>query len=469
MANKPLGFPHGFFTNDNTPDAGRYWNRLATPPRPYVDVAEAMNVLPIGVRHEGLEIDVAGVVYWWPSDDHDLNKAPVARAVSAGVPRLIKDGRSALVRYPIGGSINVENAFNTGDKVTGKIRITLPRAYDNAMLTIKGIIKRSDLDFHETIPFTIGGYWSGNKTDNWRATEIATWKRDRVDLLELPVIFGYVETGAGANDYSPTIDIGTYLTEWSNYLYVVIDKIYISNSDSTGLDSNFQLEIADGYDMVGNLFKTFVIEGTRAIDDIRIGGRNLIANSNNLETQPNDLGQGIPERIDDGTQRPYFKVVADPGNTVSQYQYFNSFEIEIGAQYLLTAWLLAEEISAINFYATGGVLSQQNKVWTVGTNHWMQVEMSFTANGQDLILILISDKQVLYYRDFKLERGNKATDWTPAIEDIENFFTPITENQAGTHPAFSDQHALNLWLLANGGGDGGGGSSEIEGFPYGLY
>lgn len=34
-------------------------------------------------------------------------------------------------------------------------------------------------------------------------------------------------------------------------------------------------------------------------------------------------------------------------------------------------------------------------------------------------------------------------------------FTAIAENQAGTHPAFSDQHTLNLYLLANLGSGGG--------------
>jgi hypothetical protein len=28
-------------------------------------------------------------------------------------------------------------------------------------------------------------------------------------------------------------------------------------------------------------------------------------------------------------------------------------------------------------------------------------------------------------------------------------FTPITLNQYGTHPAFTSQHELNVWLLTN--------------------
>lgn len=65
MANKPLGFPFGFFTNDNTPDSGKYWNRIETPPRPYTNIAEVMSVLPIGVRVGGLTVNVVGVEYWW--------------------------------------------------------------------------------------------------------------------------------------------------------------------------------------------------------------------------------------------------------------------------------------------------------------------------------------------------------------------------------------------------------------------
>lgn len=38
-------------------------------------------------------------------------------------------------------------------------------------------------------------------------------------------------------------------------------------------------------------------------------------------------------------------------------------------------------------------------------------------------------------------------------DKVATIFTPITENQYGNHPAFTTQHAYNVWLLQNGSGN----------------
>jgi hypothetical protein len=76
-------------------DSGKYFNRTTTPPRPYLDVAEAMSVLPLGVRVAGLTINIAGVEYWWKPEwttDALLNQAPVIKISATGIDGLTSGG-----------------------------------------------------------------------------------------------------------------------------------------------------------------------------------------------------------------------------------------------------------------------------------------------------------------------------------------------------------------------------------------
>lgn len=72
MANTPLGFPFGFYNNDNTPLDGKYYNRATL--TKYASVAECNASIPVGARYEELTVDIAGVEYWYhpTTTDTDL-------------------------------------------------------------------------------------------------------------------------------------------------------------------------------------------------------------------------------------------------------------------------------------------------------------------------------------------------------------------------------------------------------------
>lgn len=81
MGNKPLEFPFGIYTNDNTPVDGKYYNRSTG--LPYTNMAEALAILPVGVRYPGMIINIGYQDYWWPSDDTDITKQPVQKTSQA--------------------------------------------------------------------------------------------------------------------------------------------------------------------------------------------------------------------------------------------------------------------------------------------------------------------------------------------------------------------------------------------------
>jgi hypothetical protein len=71
--NTPLSFPFGFNVNDNTPIDGKYGVIDSGVWRPYTNIAEVISVLPSGVRHIGLTVNVAGIEYWWRDGVSDIN------------------------------------------------------------------------------------------------------------------------------------------------------------------------------------------------------------------------------------------------------------------------------------------------------------------------------------------------------------------------------------------------------------
>lgn len=105
--NKPLEFPFGFYANDNTPLDGKYFDR--TTGRPYTNLSDATTKLPIGVRYEGLSININGIDYWWPANDSDLSKNPIIKTIPESS---LPDG---LI---YGGEIDISD-FGSGDIIVG--------------------------------------------------------------------------------------------------------------------------------------------------------------------------------------------------------------------------------------------------------------------------------------------------------------------------------------------------------------
>lgn len=101
--NTPLGFPFGFYVADNTPLDGKYGIIDAGVWRPYVDTAEALAEVPIGIRHIGLTVNIANVEYWWEIGVTDLD--------------LVTKGGGGGDFWPLSGS-----AALTGDtEITGGV------------------------------------------------------------------------------------------------------------------------------------------------------------------------------------------------------------------------------------------------------------------------------------------------------------------------------------------------------------
>lgn len=154
--------------------------------------------------------------------------------------------------------------------------------------------------------------------------------------------------------------------------------------------------------------KTVEGEIAGAIDDIEIGGRNLILNSKEIE---------IAATTDNYNYRNVY-VFKETG------EYTFSAELELSGTSGTQATVLvynngnARRIHEFTF-DTQARKSVTFKLDIANPNIWLLLYAGIPGHTTD-----IGAK----WKNVKLEKGNKATDWTPAPEDVENRITTVETN-----------------------------------------
>lgn len=149
-------------------------------------------------------------------------------------------------------------------------------------------------------------------------------------------------------------------------------------------------------------------EVTQSIKDLQIGGRNLLLNSADLTKWDQSVGPAIPDS--DG----YFKVTYD-GPSI-WWGTRQKVTLKVGQTYTLSGWCKG---NAARLYAYANETDQYcTEANTTSTGKFLSV--TFTPKQATSFYIICYAKKgiINYYKLPKLERGNKATDWTPAPEDL---------------------------------------------------
>ena len=80
-----------------------------------------------------------------------------------------------------------------------------------------------------------------------------------------------------------------------------------------------------------------------------------------------------------------------------------------GEHYMFSAWIKSSVAGTVSIYG--------EKINT--TTEWSKYEIGFSSNGNG-VNILFEVSATYYFYHSKLEIGNKATDWTPAPEDVDS-------------------------------------------------
>lgn len=181
-----------------------------------------------------------------------------------------------------------------------------------------------------------------------------------------------------------------------------------------------------------------------AVNGIQIGGRNLLLRMG--------MKEYMPSRWSPSGNGSTFSQVIDPvmGEVMMTTRQFN-----VASAAGIPGILKKDDVFVLSFYAKGNTSRSYMIRITDGavatpvtgqapfavTPEWKKVELVLTA-GNDLasnhgVYIYGSglETDILYMTSIKLEKGTKATDWTPAIEDTQgqlDDFKTLTDKVGNT-------------------------------------
>ncbi len=254
-------------------------------------------------------------------------------------------------------------------------------------------------------------------------------------------------TDAKLQNYSTTTQMNTAISQKANEITSNVSTIYITKTDSTTNINTAKNEAissanSDTDDKLKNYSTTVQMnsainqkansiefnvskiystkeETTDAINDINIGGRNLQLGSADWNDTAWLTKTGVTISEDTATvakgNRPTCNPIeVKPGDILTI-----SVDIKSTVSYTDTAGICLDFLNSNKTRAT-------NVDWKPLsiTTEWQRMSKTFTVPDNNQIKYFAvglrsSSTQTNSFRHLKVERGNKATDWTPAPEDID--------------------------------------------------
>lgn len=174
---------------------------------------------------------------------------------------------------------------------------------------------------------------------------------------------------------------------------------------------------------------------TEAVDGLEIGGRNLIIDSANITMLSNNGNVGY---------YPMINTTTSSGNKAIQRTGVENYSTTLSCytQHFFTVDTIGDYIQQVKVRPTSDIYLKiygDNKEQVLcKANTWTTLTrvMNFNTiptDGKIRVWGLVSNNDfsknnpVIEYKDFKVEKGTKATDYTPAPEDIDAQFATLTK------------------------------------------
>lgn len=188
---------------------------------------------------------------------------------------------------------------------------------------------------------------------------------------------------------------------------VTADKIAANTITANKLAS----DVGSSLDLSSNQSINLTVK--KAVDDIEIGGRNLFKGHKEEEEHPlGNYFDGI------GSFSQYRNLTFDPKDTVGE-TYTVSFWAK-SPNGLTKLWFYNNNSDPryFQFYCSGNTVDASWKFFSYTFRNEDRGE-SHSIDDYKKIEIFAPDRQGVLVKKIKIEKGNKATDWTAAPEDIE--------------------------------------------------
>lgn len=157
----------------------------------------------------------------------------------------------------------------------------------------------------------------------------------------------------------------------------------------------------------------------RKIDGIEVGGRNLLLGTLNYDYGfENDVSSRFYDENNKRWLRAFYSFA------ISQI-----VKVEKGKEYTISFTVKPVEEGEVStaYTPVRSEFSDKASEWLVyktfsNIDKEQRLSFTITPNSDKITLFFLTalkDMPDLYYTDIKLEKGNKATDWTPAPEDLQ--------------------------------------------------
>ena len=333
----------------------------------------------------GIEIHgAARLGYNWTSDRTDILLA----VGNGGDSNRLQDA----LTLDSGGNLHISGKF-TADEGVGYV---LPPATADTL----GGVKIGD-----NISVTADGAISVEMSDYLKNTDIADWAK-----AESKPAYTAEEVGAAEKNHTHNMSDITDMPEWTK-------------TENKPAYTASEVGAATASDI------------TAAVNAVEIGGRNLLYDSTG-NLKKGWSGNTIIT-VDGGISGNSLAIsrTGYSGNA----RYFGTSkrwfltDFEVGTSYTLSAWIKVR--SDVDLDASGYVMARfrsadDKKLYalslTVGVDtvkdEWLYYEKTWTIDDSDIaklecVALALDKNGMIEACDIKLEKGNKATDWSPAVEE----------------------------------------------------
>lgn len=235
-----------------------------------------------------------------------------------------------------------------------------------------------------------------------------------------------------ANENAIKLKVSTQ--EYESYKTTVDGEIATAKSRLNAAESSISV-------MKGQIaLKVEQTDIEEAVNNIQVGGRNLIINSS-FNRQGYKWSAGYVEGKSypkEGRDGGYCAKITGKFNTNCNLQHEDAYRVKAGETYTLSSWTKSKDIvkGTTNYFVSLyiGFYDKDNKYKAEAKINNGQMPLS-TDWERNILTFTVPDVSgiehmwvYLYARDFtgtiwwddvQLEKANKASDWSPALEDIE--------------------------------------------------
>lgn len=211
-----------------------------------------------------------------------------------------------------------------------------------------------------------------------------------------------------------------YISGSTNTLYFVDCNVYSDKTFSfSEVSKSSSYEVAKDAWNKANKAQDTATNAQNKVDNLQIGGRNLKLNGDFKKelTAYGTEGDVNVSIENDVTYTKCAKVVfstAYASECLYTSDYNNRYNL-LNTVYTLSFVAKASSNLKLNVYRAG---TAQGIGETNLSTEWKKFEMTYTATGTGSVTFKLNSAGTLYLANIKLELGNKATDWTPAPEDL---------------------------------------------------